>query len=68
MKLKRTTSDRAIIVMRQLMLEAVSAVEAGNAPRGSDPATYRNVRALDHMIPEGLDWQEALREEILAKF
>ncbi len=62
------TTDRAIIVMRQLMLEAVSEVEAGNAPRGSNPATYRTVRALDHMIPEGLEWQEALRDEILAKF
>jgi phthalate 4,5-dioxygenase len=62
------TTDRAIIVMRQLMLEAVTAVERGEMPRGSDPASYRNVRALDHMIPEGLEWQEALREEFLAKF
>jgi phthalate 4,5-dioxygenase len=62
------TTDRSIIVMRQLMLEAVDAVEQGRAPRGSDPSAYRNVRALDHMIPEGLDWQEALRDEILAKF
>jgi phthalate 4,5-dioxygenase oxygenase subunit len=62
------TSDRAIIIMRQLMLQAVAAVENGEAPRGSDPATYRNVRALDHMIPEGVDWREALREEFLAKF
>jgi phthalate 4,5-dioxygenase oxygenase subunit len=62
------TSDRAIIMMRQLMLQAVQAAENGEAPRGSDPATYRTVRALDHMITEGLNWQEALSEELLAKF
>ena len=62
------TTDRAIIVMRQLMLEAVDDVEAGRAPRGSDPATYRRARALDHMIDDGLPWREALRDEILSKF
>ena len=62
------TSDRAIIVMRQLMLEATYAVEAGKLPRGADPASYRNVRALDHMIPQGAVWREVLAPELLAKF
>jgi hypothetical protein len=44
------------------MLEAVQAVENGKAPRGSDPSTYRNVRALDHMIPEGA---QRLRRHLL---
>jgi phthalate 4,5-dioxygenase oxygenase subunit len=62
------TTDRAIIVMRQLLLEAMAAVEADKPPRGSDPSTYRNVRALDHMIGTGEPWQDALREEYAAKF
>ena len=41
------TSDRAIIAMRQLLLEALDASERGETPRGLDPQTYRTVRALD---------------------
>jgi phenylpropionate dioxygenase-like ring-hydroxylating dioxygenase large terminal subunit len=62
------TTDRAVIVMRQLMLEATHRVERGETLRGRDPSTYRMVRALDHMIPEGAPWREALAQEILAKF
>jgi phenylpropionate dioxygenase-like ring-hydroxylating dioxygenase large terminal subunit len=62
------TTDRAIIVMRQLLLEAVAVVEAGGTPRGVDSAAYHDVRALDHVIPGELDWHDALREASLAKF
>jgi hypothetical protein len=41
-------------------------VASGKAPRGRDPSTYRNVRAIDLMVPEGIEWQETLREEMLA--
>ena len=47
------TTDRAVILLRQLLLEAVKTVQAGGAPRGVDPETYRTVRALDH-IPRDL--------------
>lgn len=62
------TTDRAIIVMRQLLLEATDALAAGAPLRGVDPATYRNVRAVDLYIPEGEAWQEALKDEMLAKY
>jgi phthalate 4,5-dioxygenase len=62
------TTDRAIIVLRQLLLEAVDQVAAGRAPRAVDPSTYRTVRALDHTVPKNADWHEVLREEQLAKF
>ena len=62
------TTDRAIIVMRQLLLEATDAVAAGGAPRGADPATSRNVRAVDAVIPTGRPWQEILAPEMLARF
>ncbi len=44
------TSDRAIAVMRRLLLEAVSAVERGEPPRGSDAATYRSIRPHDGLV------------------
>jgi hypothetical protein len=62
------TSDRAIIAMRQLLLEALDASERGEEPRGLDPQTYRRVRAVDKMVPLDIPWREALGDELLAKF
>jgi hypothetical protein len=62
------TTDRAIIVMRQLLLEGADEVAAGRTPRGADSADYQRVRALDHLIPKDLDWQEVLKDERLARF
>ena len=54
--------------MRQLLLEATSEVAAGRMPRGTDPATYRDVRPLDHLIPVDRDWKTDLASELIAKF
>jgi hypothetical protein len=62
------TSDRAIIAMRQLLLEAIDEVERGNDPRGIDPASYRTVRAVDKMIAGDAHWREALKDELTARF
>jgi phthalate 4,5-dioxygenase oxygenase subunit len=62
------TSDRAIIMMRQLLLEAVSEVEGGATPRGVDPQPYRNVRAADTKIPPDIDWRVAVQEEMAARY
>lgn len=62
------TSDRAIIAMRQLMLEGTHDVEAGRAPKGTDPNTYRNVRAYDDFVPRGADWRARFGDEVLAKW
>ncbi|HEY5350161.1 MAG TPA: Rieske 2Fe-2S domain-containing protein [Candidatus Lustribacter sp.] len=62
------TTDRAIIVLRQLLLEALADVEAGRTPRGVNPADYQRVRALDHLIPKNADWQDVLKNERLARF
>jgi nitrite reductase/ring-hydroxylating ferredoxin subunit len=62
------TSDRPVIVMRQLLLEATAEVAAGRMPRGTDPAAYRNVRPLDHLIPKDRDWKTHLAAELIAKF
>jgi phthalate 4,5-dioxygenase oxygenase subunit len=59
--------DQPIIVMRQLMLEATHEVAAGRVPRGADPATHR-VRALDHLVAPGVDWEAALGEQLQARY
>jgi len=62
------TTDRPIITMRKMMLEAIDDVAAGRAPRGTDAEAYRNVRALDHIIDKDADWRVALAHEMTAKF
>ena len=62
------TSDRAIAVMRRLLLEAVSAVARGESPRGHDAATYRGIRPHDGLIPVGSDWREAFATDLKAKW
>jgi phenylpropionate dioxygenase-like ring-hydroxylating dioxygenase large terminal subunit len=62
------TSDRAIIAMRQLLLDGTRDVEAGRGPKGIDPAAYRNVRAYDDFLPHGADWKERFAGEVLAKW
>jgi len=62
------TSDRAIVVMRRLLLEATRAVEAGQAPRGLDPKTYRGIRPHDGVVPAGTDWREAFAAPMAARW
>jgi nitrite reductase/ring-hydroxylating ferredoxin subunit len=62
------TTDRAIIALRQLLLEATRAVENGEPVRGVDPSAYRHVRPVDHKIARGLEWRSALADELQAKF
>jgi len=62
------TTDRAIIVTRQLLLEAADEVEKDGEPRARDPQTYAGVRAADRLIPSGTRWQDALKEDVVAKY
>jgi phthalate 4,5-dioxygenase len=62
------STDRAIIATRQLLVEAIDAVEAGDAPRGVDPATYRLVRPFDDFVPRDGSWRDAFASELVAKF
>jgi nitrite reductase/ring-hydroxylating ferredoxin subunit len=61
-------SDRGIILMRQLLLEAVATVERGETPRGADPATYRDVRAADFVVPLDGDWRATFVGAEIARF
>jgi hypothetical protein len=60
------TSDRAVIAMRQLLLEATRDVEAGRMPRGSDPATFRDVRPYDGFVDGGNSWRDAFTGKLTA--
>jgi len=62
------TSDRAIIVMRQLLFEALDACAAEQPVRGTDPTTYSRVRAVDLMIPPVANWREEIKAELVARF
>jgi len=62
------TSDRAIIAARQLLIEALDAIDRGEAPRGTNPGDYSNVRPVDLEIPRGSRWQQALERELIARF
>jgi hypothetical protein len=44
-------TDRAIVTMRRLMLEAINRVERGDDPPGNQPADHRGVRAFDDIVP-----------------
>jgi phthalate 4,5-dioxygenase oxygenase subunit len=62
------TADKAIIEMRKLMLEATREVEAGRAPRGTDPTAYAKVRPYDGFVASGQDWRTSLSGELNAKW
>ena len=56
------STDRAIVTMRRLMLDAMDKVEAGNAPPGVEPEQHRGVRAYDDILPPGFELQTLLDE------
>ena len=62
------STDRAIITMRRLLLEATHEVEAGRTPRGTDPRKHGHMRPHDNFVKAGDDWRKVFEEEIKAKF
>ena len=62
------TSDRAIVVMRRMLLEATRMVESGKPPRGTDAEAYRSVRPHDGLVPAGADWRNAFAAALAPKW
>ncbi len=52
-------ADRAIIVTRQLLLQAIRTVQNGGAPPGVGESYY-TVQAMHDLVPQDVDWREAL--------
>jgi phenylpropionate dioxygenase-like ring-hydroxylating dioxygenase large terminal subunit len=62
------TSDRAIVFLRRMLLEAVDAVERGETPPGVDPLKHRDVRPHEGILKDGGDWREAFAVEGAARW
>jgi phthalate 4,5-dioxygenase oxygenase subunit len=56
-------ADRAIIVARQLLLQAVKTYQDGGTPSGVAP-TYYTIRAAERVLSNELDWHETLMPEM----
>jgi phthalate 4,5-dioxygenase oxygenase subunit len=63
-----TAADRAIILMRRVLVDAVRAHHMkGTEPPALDPETYRGIRATDVMLPKDVPWQEAASDLLVAR-
>jgi phthalate 4,5-dioxygenase oxygenase subunit len=60
------TSDKAIVAMRRILLDAISVNEKGGTPRGVGPETYRRVRAYDRVISADQDWKTVMAKDLVA--
>ncbi|HUK61083.1 MAG TPA: Rieske 2Fe-2S domain-containing protein [Stellaceae bacterium] len=59
------SSDRAIVTLRNVLLEAIAAVERGEPAPGTDPATHRGIRPYDGLVPPGSTWRETFAEGLV---
>jgi hypothetical protein len=62
------TTDRVIITLRRVLLDALARQERGAELPAVDPQTYRTLRAIDRHIPRAETWRNALRDELVARF
>ncbi len=62
------TTDKAIVTMRRLLLDATRIVEAGETPRGIDPASHRGIRAHDEVVPQDTNLAEHFRTAAAVRF
>jgi phthalate 4,5-dioxygenase oxygenase subunit len=56
-------ADRAIIVARRLLLDAVKSVQEGGDPLGAD-ASYYGARAIEKIFPNHQTWRETVLPEM----
>ena len=62
------TTDRAIVTLRRMLLDATAAVERGETPPGADPKTHSGIRPYDGIVPAGGDWRETFAEGLACKW
>jgi len=55
--------DKAIVAARLLLQRAMKTVQAGGNPPATD-SSYYSVRAIEKVLPQGVRWQEAMKDEI----
>jgi hypothetical protein len=49
--------------MRRFLIAAIKTVENGGDPPGVSPVYYK-IRAIEKLLPNGVQWLDALRDEI----
>ena len=59
-------SDRAVIILREVLLQVLKEFQEGVDPPGADPETYRNVRPIDLVLPKNVRWQDAAAPQMAA--
>jgi phthalate 4,5-dioxygenase oxygenase subunit len=62
------TTDRAIILLRKILLETLTAMESGMPLKAIDPVSYRHIRAVDRTIPKGTQWKIVCEPDFAARF
>jgi phthalate 4,5-dioxygenase oxygenase subunit len=62
------STDKAIIQMRRMLLEAIRDVEEGRPPKGADTSSYARVRAVDHFVRGKENIEKVLQDEAKARF
>jgi phthalate 4,5-dioxygenase oxygenase subunit len=62
------STDRPIVTMRRMLLEATRAVERGETPPGVAPQTHNNIRPHDRFVGVDEDWRMAFGDELQAKW
>jgi len=61
-----TATDKAIIAMRRMLLQAVRDFQNGIEPPGLNPDDYRSLRPVDLLVPPGAAWEDATSQLALA--
>jgi phthalate 4,5-dioxygenase len=62
------STDRAIVTLRRMLLDATAAVERGEVPPGADPRTHREIRPYDGIVPPGGNWRESFAADLVCKW
>ena len=57
------STDKAIVAARLLLLHAAKTVRDGGDPPGID-TSYYSIRAVERVLPEGIDCLEALKADV----
>ncbi len=62
------TSDRAIVAMRRMLIEATKTVENGGRAPAAEPEAYRTIRPVDRILPGDVAWKDAFKSEMVARW
>ena len=59
------SADRTLIATRRMLMEAVKNIQNGEDPPGVG-SSYYTIRPITKMLMDGVQWREALKDEICA--